>query len=382
MDKNARILISGAGVAGLTAAIWLGKAGFRPLFVEKSPRIRADGFILSLSHHSYHLLQEIGILDDLLAINNQVKNSSYHDRSGKAILTLDYERLFEAGNITQVMRDDLERVLYDHAKDKADYLFSRSIAKIDQNGGEVDVTFDDGSEKTFDLVIGADGLHSAVRKHGFEASEVNQHFMGLKAAAFRCENMLGLTHKYEAYMDPHRHTIAYTTRTNELACIFIWASDTLDIPKPGATRLAALDKTYSGATRQVRELISSRSADSHIYMDTMIQIEMPCWHKGRVCVVGDAAHSLTLLSGQGASIAIAGASTLARALCTMETDAALAHYDAAIRPEITRLQPQVRKNARWYVPGGLGFHLFRDASMRFVPNELWVRYFKSKYSKA
>lgn len=117
-------------------------------------------------------------------------------------------------------------------------------------------------------------------------------------------------------------------------------------------------------------------------MDALIQIEMKKWSKGRVVVVGDAAHSLTLLSGQGASIAFAGASTLAKAIADMPADEALKHYDDTIRPIVSELQPSVRKNAKWYVPGGLGFHLFRDCTMRLLPNELWVRYFKSKYSKA
>lgn len=381
MDRNARILISGAGVAGLTAAIWLGRAGFRPLIVEKAPRIRADGFILSLSKHSYHLLQEMGILDALIAVNNRVERSSYHDRAGHAILELDYDRLFEAGNITQVMRDDLERILHDQAKDQADYLFSNSVIALAQRGDEVHVTFEDGSERQFDLVIGADGLHSAVRQCAFTDDEVTRHYLGLHAAAFRCDNHLGLSHKYEAYLEPYRHTIIYTTRTNELASIFIWADTSLDVPPPGPERLRTLSATYEGAHPNVRRLIDACNADDPLYMDVLLQIEMASWHKGRVALIGDAAHSLTLLSGQGASIAIACASALARALGEMPVHEALAHYDAVMRPIVAKAQPATRRNVRWYVPGGLGFHLLRDASMRFLPNELWVRYFKSKYSK-
>ncbi len=382
MDQNARILISGAGVAGLTAAIWLNKAGFRPLVVEKAPRIRADGFILSLSHHSYHLLREMEILDDLWAVNNQVKSSSYYDRSGKVILTLDYHRLFEAGNIIQVMRDDLERVLYSRAREAADYCFSTSVSKIVQDKQQVQVTFSDGTEAAFDAVIGADGVHSTVRKSAFGPDEVTRHYLGLHAAAYRCNNVLDLKNKYEAYLDPLRHTIVYTTRTNDLACIFIWKNDSLTVPRSAPEQIDYLKDTYRGADPRAVKLIDALEPKHSMYMEALTQIEMPVWHKGRVAIAGDAAHSLTQLSGQGASMAIKGASTLARALGEKPVHDAFAQYEEAIRPTISEIQPAVRKNKRWYVPGNLPFHLFRDATMRFLPNELWVRYFKSKYSKA
>lgn len=381
MDQKARILISGAGVAGLTAAIWLGKAGFKPLIVEKAPKIRADGFILSLSHHSYHLFQEMGILDDLLAVNNQVRSSSYHDRSGRAILTLDYERLFEAGNIIQVMRDDLERVLYKHARDKADYLFANSVTGIEQAGDEVEVTFETGQKRTFDLVIGADGVHSAIRNCTFGPDEVTRHDLGLHAAAFRCENVLGIERKYEAYLEPNRHTIVYTTRNNDLACIFIWKNRLRTVPPPGHEQIDYLSETYRGADPRAVRLIETLKPRRRMYMEALTQIEMPSWHKGRVAIVGDAAYSLTQLSGQGASMAIKGASTIARGLIGHSANDALANYEATIRPIISEIQPAVRRNKRWYVPGSLAFHLLRDATMRFLPNEIWVRYFQSKYSK-
>jgi len=382
MDRNARILISGAGIAGLTASIWLSRAGFRPLIVEKAPKIRADGFIITLSAHCYHLAREMGILDDLIALNNRIKGSSYHDRSGRAVLELDYDRLFEEGRTVQIMRDDLESVLYDHAKSGPDFLFANSVSRIEQNGQEALVSFEDGSERTFDVVIGADGLHSRVRQLAFANGEVIKHRLGLQAAAFRCPNVLGLSHKYEAYMEPNRHTIVYTTRTNELACIFIWKDDELTVPGEGQARLDHLSDAFRGADPRSRKLIESRGPKDRVYMEALTQIEMPSWRKGRVCIVGDGAHCLTQLSGQGASMAIAGASALARALTEQSPDEAFAQYDAAIRPIVSQLQPATRDNAKWYVPGGMPFHLLRVSAMRFLPNELWVRYFKSKYSKA
>lgn len=382
MDRGSRILISGAGVAGLTAAIWLARAGLRPVIVEKAPSIRADGYVLTLSHHCYHLTEQMGILNDLWAHNNRVQSSSYHDRGGRAILSLDYQRLFEDGRALQVMRDDLEKILYARAQDCADFMFANSVAKIEQSDREARVTFADGQEQIFDAVIGADGLHSGVRDCVFEPDEITRHHLGLHSAAFRCDNVLGLSHTYQAYLDHHRHTIVYTTRTNELATIFIWESPDQQVPSSPEERLAYLSTTYDGADPRACKLIGSRNPHDRMYLDLLVQIEMRSWHKGRVVLVGDAAHCLTQLSGQGASLSIAGASALAQNLGELPFEDAVRNYESTIRPIASKLQPATRKNAKWYVPQGVAFHLVRDFSMRFLPKELWVRYFKSKYSKA
>lgn len=380
MDDDAKILISGAGIAGLTSAIWLGRAGYRPLIVEKAPRIRADGYIISLSHYAYHLLDQMGILEDLKRLNIRVGHSSYHDRSGRSVLDLDYERLFEAGNIVQVMRDDLQTVLYEHTKDLAEFRFSNGVVEVEETDDGARVAFEDGSADTFDLVIGADGLHSAVRDCVFAPQEYRRHYLGLHSAAFRCPNLLGIKHEYHAYLEPYRHTIVYTTRSNDIACIFIWKNDEHEVPPPGGSRLDHLREAYDDAAPCLIELIDSREPEDRVYMEALNQIEMRRWHKGHVVIVGDGAHSLTQLSGQGASMAIRGASTLAQAVLAGSISEAFEHYDAAIRPTVSKLQHAVRKNAKWYVPGGLLNYYVRDLSFRCLPREFWVRYFKSKYS--
>lgn len=382
MDKQSRILISGAGLAGLTTTIWLGRAGFKPVVIEKSPDIRADGYMLTLSRHCYDLLADLGVLDDILAWNIGVHSSSYHDRNGKAILRLDYGRLFEAKNVVQIMRDDLEHVFYKHAQQYADFRFGNGVSAIEQTDEEVQVTFDDGSTEAFDLVIGADGLHSAVRQAAFSDEVITKHDLGLLVAAYRCENSLGMEHKYEAYLEPYRHSIAYTTRDNRLACIFKWTNSGKPIPRGNKERLDYLIDAFSGANQCVQRLFDARGEQDDIFMDTMTQIDMNSWHKGRVVLVGDAAHCLTTMSGQGASMSIAGASAFARALTETSLDNALRNYEQTIRPQINVLQPATRRNAKWYVPSNQFIFYLRDAALRFMPNEYWVNYFKRKYSEA
>ena len=377
-----RVLISGAGVAGLTAAICLGRNGVRPVLVEKAPEIRADGFIITLSHHCYELAREMGLLEDLQAMSNDVARSSYHDGSGRAILELDYDRLFEAGSVIQIMRDDLENVLYRHAREHADFMFSNSVSALEDDQDRVQVNFENGQTMAFDIVVGADGVHSAVRQCAFDDNEITQHPLGLHAAAFRATNTLGLTQKYEAYLEPKRHTIVYTTRTGDIACIFIWRSEAAELPSTPEERIAHLATVYHDADPHIRRILDGLTQDTRLYMDALVQIDMPRWHKRRVVLTGDAAHALTQLSGQGASISMAGAHVLAQNLIREPFEKAFSVYEQTVRPHIDLLQPKVRRNAKWYVPANRLQHISRDLAFRLIPNELWVRYFKSKYANA
>jgi 2-polyprenyl-6-methoxyphenol hydroxylase-like FAD-dependent oxidoreductase len=163
MQAGSRILISGAGVAGLTAAIWLGRNGFRPTLVERSPSVRADGYIVSLSHVSYQYARELGLLDKLRSFETRILTSSYHDRRGRVMVGLARDSLMSGVDVVQLMRDDLQQVLYEAAESVADFRFSTVITKIEQ-GERVDVEFGDGRSEEFDVVIGADGLQRERRR--------------------------------------------------------------------------------------------------------------------------------------------------------------------------------------------------------------------------
>jgi 2-polyprenyl-6-methoxyphenol hydroxylase-like FAD-dependent oxidoreductase len=381
MDRTSRILISGAGVAGLTCAAWLGRAGFRPVVIERSPAIRADGYIISLSHASYHYAAKLGLLDKIRSKNSGISQSSYHDRHGRAMLELDYEDLFAGIDVVQIMRDDLQAILHEAARDFAEIRLGTSITAIDDSGDETEVTFSNGESAMFDVVIGADGLHSNTRNLVWPEQEVTKHFLGLFSSAYRLPNTLGLKRRFENHMERDRYMCVYTTRDDDLACVFIWQCDDR-APPPAEARRAALARWFDGAPALVRQVLAEFPDTGSVYMDPLIQIELETWSRGNVVLLGDAAHCLTLLSGQGASSAFWGACSLAEALCEQTRSDAFATYGRTLKPVTAELQPATRRAARWYVPQTKLRYVARDAAMRYLPNAFYQRYFKRKYSKA
>ncbi len=381
MNRNSKILISGAGVSGLTAAIWLGRNGFRPVVVEKSPEIRADGYIISLSHKSYHYADELGILPELIQRNTGIRHSSYHNRRGSAMLTLDYKDLFSGVDIVQVMRDELQTVLYEHAKDYAEFRFGISAASINQTSGKVQVEFNDGNSEEFDLLIGADGLHSITRKLAFDEDEVNKIYLDRFSSAYKLDNVVNLVDKFENHMEKDRYMCAYTTGKGDLACVFIWKDHDKKAPEP-AQRPAKLREKFANCPAFVKSVLDECPEDQTIYMDPLIQIDMKKWSKGRVVLTGDAAHSLTLLSGQGASSAFWGASILSKALIEHEPQEAFEIYEQDLMPVIQKIQPATRKSTGWYVPSNIIKYYARDTIMTCMPNAFFQAYFKSKYTTA
>jgi len=375
-------MIHGAGVAGLTCAIWLGRNGFRPVVVEKTPEIRAaGGFIICLSGASYRFAEELGLLPDLQARDSDIYSSSYHNSKVSTLLNLDYKDLFNGVDFIQITRDEIENVLYEHAKDKAEYRFSTSAEKIIQDEpGVVQVKFTDGKQEEFDVVIGTDGLHSTTRKLVFDESEVTKHYLGLQVAAYKLDDVVGLKNKFEYHMDKNRYMVLYSCRDGKLGSIFLWKSNDKKAP-PVEQRWVVLNENYRDAGPLTRKVIEHFPDTEPMYMDPLIQIEMKRWHQGRVVVLGDAAHCMTLLSGQGASSAFADACYLSRALIDGEPEQAFHNYEAKMRPAISVMQPSTRNAAKWYIPDSLIRQLIRDNAMRFLPDRLFMHYFKKKYSR-
>lgn len=381
MKNSAKILISGGGIAGFTAAIRLGKAGFKPVVIEKSPGTRAGGFLVALSHQAYIFADEMGLMPALKHYDLCIRSSSYHDKTGRSLLDLDYSKMLEGLDIIQIMRDDLAHVLYEQARDFADIRFGDQIVAIEQNPQTSLVTFASGAQEEFDIIIGADGAHSGVRDLVFKPEEYAHHYLDLHCAAFRLPNVLGIENKFATHMERTRYMAVFNTREDDIGAVFVWANPQRALP-PYEGRRAHLLQAFEGSAETIQKVLPHCPESGPSYMDVLSQIDMPIWHKGRVVLVGDAAHCLTLFSGRGAAAAFAGACRLCDAIIAHETpQAAFIAFESAMRPIINDIMPATRGAVKWYVPMSAKNHLLRNGLMRYVPNIVFRNYFKMKYSK-
>ena len=380
MQNGTRVLISGAGVAGLTAAIWLAREGHRPVIVERAPDVRADGYIISLSHRSYQYAAELDLLRDIEARSAGITASSYH-RGDHALLRLDYRRLFEGVDVVQIMRNDLQDILFERASDLAEFRFGTTVTAITQDRHAASVTFSDGNEESFDVVLGSDGLHSVVRQLAFDQRTIEQRHLGLCSAAYRLPNVAGLAHKFETHMERDRYMVIFTTPDNGLAAVFVWATE-MDRAPPQAERAQRLRRAFGGAKKLVQQVLEHCPESGEFYMDPLIQIRMAHWHAGRCVVAGDAAHCMTLISGQGATMAFTGACVLAEQLAAHPPDAAFRAYESDLRSTVGIVQDGTQSASRWYVPRSWWRQSARDVGMGVLPTAVFERYFKAKYTRA
>lgn len=381
MKKDARILISGAGIAGLTAAIWLARAGMKPVVVEKADGLRVGGFLVALSHQAYFFAEEMGLMPHLREYDLNITASSYHDRTGRSLLDLDYGKLFDGLDIIQITRDDLAKVLYDLARNMAEIRFGDSIQDITQDNQSAKITFISGKKENYDVVIGADGLHSIVRELTFSPEEYKRHYLELYVAAYKLPNVLNNQNKFETHMERSRYMAIHNMREDDIGAVFVWDGPGARSVPPGPARGKFLLQAYDGTSQTTRKVLEHCPKGEPFYMDALSQIDLPVWHKERCVLVGDSAYCLTLFSGRGAAAAFAGACRLGKALEEYEPEQAFQAYEAQTRPIINDIMPATRGAVRWYVPRTPVNHIMRDGLMRFVPNAVFRNYFKMKYSK-
>ena len=379
MNPGSRILISGAGVGGLACAMWLSRKGFRPVIVERAHSIRTGGFLVSLSHHAYQFAERLGVMPQLRAHACGIDSSSYHDSEGRTLLSLQSKALFSGIDVIQLMRDDLVAILYESAKSEIDLRFGDSIQTMNETSDHVEVEFDSGRYEKFDVVIGADGLQSIVRKLAFDDADITYHHLNLNCAAFRLPNVLNLRNKFETHMQRDRYMAVFSSGHGDLGAVFVWDCDEPSVPS-GDLRRQVLRQAFNRGDSSIAAVIEQCPTNHSIYMDSLVQVEAKQWYTKRVVLVGDAAHCLTLFSGRGAGAAFNGASRLAQALVELEPIDAFARYQGEMHPVIRAIQPATRKAVRWYVPRSRTNHFIRDNALRLLPNALFHTYFKFKYS--
>jgi 2-polyprenyl-6-methoxyphenol hydroxylase-like FAD-dependent oxidoreductase len=358
--KNKRILISGAGIAGFTLAYWLKQRGFSPTIVEKHPNLREGGYKVDVRGTALEVAKRMGIYQDLIDVNVNLERSKLVTSDFK-IFEFDGDLLgyCSEGDI-EVNRWDLVQVLA-KAASEIEVIYDDSIIKIDEM-----VHFKKMEPREFDLVIGADGLYSNVRKLVFGEDCQFLKSYGIHFCVFPIPNIFELERSEIVYFDKGRLVAAYAVGNHSYAALAFKSEETTF---PTENLKMVFEKQFSDLGWKIPCLISAMNSNDDCYFDSIAQVRMPCWSKGRVALVGDAAHAA---AGMGTSLSMVGAYVLAREIEESHGDysTAFAEYEKSMRKFVEDAQALAESNHQLLTDTDSMYMTFQLYLMKILPKKV------------
>jgi 2-polyprenyl-6-methoxyphenol hydroxylase-like FAD-dependent oxidoreductase len=338
-----KILISGAGVAGPALAYWLSRYGADTIVVEIAPALRTSGFAVDFRGPTHlGVLSQMGMLDELRAVQTHGGAMSCVDADGREIFRL--PEAFAGGDI-EVDRRDLSRLLYEHTADRVEYLFGDTVTNLTETGGKVHVDFAASASRDVDLVVGADGLHSTVRRLTFgEESQFVRH-LGYYLAGWDLPNEVHAGTTAQQFNVPGRMaSVKADERDPSRAGAFVvFTSPLLDHDDrdwhDSERHKKLITDAFSGLPWHVPQLLATLRDVDDLYFDSIARVSVPHWSAGRVALLGDAAWGVTL-GGMGVGTGIVGGYVLAGELAAARGDhrAGLAGYESRMRGYASKWQ--------------------------------------------
>ncbi|ARX82425.1 FAD-dependent oxidoreductase [Streptomyces alboflavus] len=343
------VLISGASIAGPALAYWLRRSGHTVTVVEKAGALRGGGYPIDIRGTATEVVRRMGIWPRLRDAHIDLRRFTFLDADGSTVASVDGRAAAGATagaerQDLEVRRGDLAEVLHALVRDDVEFLFRDSIDTLDQSGHGVDVTFRSGRQRTFDLVVGADGMHSATRNSLFGPEERFHRHLGQCFAVFTMPNAFGLSRELMMWNTPGRAAALYATGGDELHAFLTFHRPRPPLaarrdPDAGRALVAAV---FADAGWEVPAMVEALRGADDLFFDTAGQIRMPHWSSGRVVLVGDAAYAPSFLTGQGSSLALVGAYVLAHSLAAhRDPAAALTAYEHGVREFVTLNQALV-----------------------------------------
>jgi 2-polyprenyl-6-methoxyphenol hydroxylase-like FAD-dependent oxidoreductase len=344
-----RVLISGAGVAGPTLAYFLGRQGVEVTVVERSQGLRSSGNPVDVRGPALPVAERMGIMPRLRDAATSATAMAILNEKGRKVASVAMAGSRSGGEV-ELPRGDLAKILYDAARDDAEFLFDDTIVAMDQDAGGVKVTFDRAAPRHFDLVVGADGLHSLTRRLAFGPESEFVRHMGVYVATMPLDEPVDHPHDILMFNTPGRLISIHPSRGKALVA-FIFRGDLVEgfDYRDMEQHKWIVTEAYAGVGWRAPELLERVQAADDLYFDSVSHVRLPKWSNGRIVLLGDAASCVSLF-GDGSSLAMAGAYTLAQALGANDFRNALERYEAEHRKLVEPKQRRVGQAAGLIVP--------------------------------
>jgi 2-polyprenyl-6-methoxyphenol hydroxylase-like FAD-dependent oxidoreductase len=357
ITKNTTILISGASIAGPTLAYWLKRYGFTPTVIERAPHLREGGYPVDIRNEAVQVAKLMGIWSRLQQEKTNFGEISFVNERNQRISRVNMQKAFDLDRFrVEIMRGDLAKTFYELTKDEVEYCFGDSIQALKQDEAGVDVTFERGDSRRFDLLVGADGLHSIVRTLVFGDEAQFEHYFGYQFGVFTTDNYLGLDEaSVQSYGVPGKQVVLRSTRGNQSLIVSLLFKQTTKLRNDYhdlERQKQLLAEVFAGEAWEVPRLLKKMQTAPDLYFDAVSQIHMQRWSHGRAVLLGDAGYCPALLSGQGSTLAMMGAYILAGELKVALGDhqRAFPQYEQAFRPVVRQEQKKAGASARFLVP--------------------------------
>ncbi|MCE7007256.1 FAD-dependent monooxygenase [Kibdelosporangium philippinense] len=322
------VLISGAGIAGLSLAYWLTEYGFRPTVVERSPALRTGGQAIDIRGTAREVISRMGLMDTIRAHHTGTHGIAFLNEAGEHVARMGGDDFGDSGGIVaeiEILRGDLVRILHEALPSGVEFLFGDRIVAMTEHADGVDVTFAEAAPRTFDIVVGADGVRSGVRELMFEADVRD---LGYYSAYFAARLDLDFDGWELMYSVPRRNVILYPVGdSGEVRAMFAFSGPV--VPDARRDPKALLAREFDGVGWHVPGLIEQLWRAEDVYVDRFTEVRVEHWSNGRVVLLGDSAFGGSI--GMGTSMAIVGAYVLAGELSENGHEHAFARYQNEMR---------------------------------------------------
>ncbi|MFZ0372381.1 MAG: FAD-binding domain [Xanthobacteraceae bacterium] len=351
------VLISGIGISGPTLAFWLSAAGFTPTLIERAPALRSGGYVIDFWGLGYDIAERMGLLAEINRVGYHMRELRMVDARGRRVAgfgTAVFEEL-TGGRYVTLGRSDLSRLLFDKITNGCETQFGDEIVALQDRDDGVEVQLQRGGNRRFDLLIGADGLHSSVRRLAFGPQHRFEKKLGYTVAAFEVRGYRPRDEEvYAVYGEPGRQLGRFAMHDDRTLFLFVFAGD-VGAPVEGLgldAQKAILRERFGDGGWESQRILDELDRVDEVYFDRVSQIVMDRWSRGRVALLGDAAFCISLLGGQGSALAMTSAYVLAGELAASagRHDTAFHRYEELLRPYIAAKQASAERFAGFFAP--------------------------------